>query len=365
MTQQEMIEYIATAVQRQGTQGAIALAPLLSAIVDKIFSDPETGVSPIVVNISEKGTAAGTATTYEITTEQEVINGYIDSVSEEKAKARLFVQDGDVLISFNFLEINGETITGHATASDGIYKLFLSKTAGQSYFLHDEETKGIAAVTEAEIDGYKALFNANYDSTVNRFSVTIGTVSISLSPAQMLLTTEEYNKHCNDGDCTAMWAYSVAEYICCPKWFEGFTAFKLHSAFYKSDKAIFIDLNTDSLNVATLASAFNGCPRLEQITGIMKVTSATPLTDVFKGCETLHSFKISGLSSNIDLSYCKSLTFETIEYLFENSVQPANGTITVTVHADVLNNINNNSTWADVRTLLETKTYINVQGATV
>lgn len=358
-----MKEYISTAVQRQGSQGAIALAPLLSAMVDKMFADPETGVSPIVIEIADKGVKVGTLTTYEIKTGQETINGYIEDAKEEKAKARLFVQDGDALINFNYLEINGDTITGHAVATDGIYKLFLSKTAGMSYFSHDDETKGVASVTEAEVGGYKALFGADYDAANNKFLVNIGTVSVPLTPAQMMLTTEEYNKHCNDGDCTAMWAYSVAEYICCPRWFEGFTAFKLHSAFYKSDKAIFIDLNTDSLNVATYVNAFNGCSRLEQITGVIKVNGAIPSTDAFKGCAILHSFKLNGLSSSLDLSDCKALSFETIDYLIDNAVKPSSGKITVTVHADVLNNINNNTSWADVKTKIESTGWIEFVAA--
>ena len=51
-------------------------------------------------------------------------------------------------------------------------------------------------------------------------------------------------------------------------------------------------------------SAFYGCSRLEQITGILKIASNVPLMDAFKGCAVLHTFKLSGLSSNIDLSDC-------------------------------------------------------------
>lgn len=365
MTQQEMNKYIADMIGNQGSQGAIAISPLLYAMVDKLFADPETGVSPIVVNISDKGVETGTKTRYDITTEQSVIDQYIDEVTEEKAKARVFIQDGDALIGFTYLEINGTTITGESLAPDGLYKLFLSKDAGASYFEHDDEVKSIASVTEAEIDGYKEMFDATYDPINNKFTVQIGTVSVQLTAGQMMLTTEEYNKVSNDADYTAMWAYAVAEYICCPKWFEGFAGFKLHSAFYRSEKTIFIDLNTEELPVANLASTFYGCSRLEQITGIMKIASNVQITDAFKGCSLLHSFKLSGLSSNIDLSDCKSLSFETVEYMIENSVQPGSGTITITVHPDVSNNINNNSSWADVRTLLQQKTYITIKSATV
>ena len=262
------------------------------------------------------------------------------------------------------MEINGTTITGQSIAPDGSYKLYLSKETGTSYFEHDDEVKSIASVTEAEITGYNEMFGATYDPVNNQFTVQIGTVSAQLTPGQMMLTTEEYNKVSNDADYTAMWAYAIAEYICCPPWFEGFAGFKLHSAFYKAEKTIFIDLNAVELSVVTLASAFYGCSRLEQITGILKIASNVPLTDAFKGCAVLHTVKLSGLSSNIDLSDCAQLSVETIEHLIENSIQPGSGTITITVHPDVNNNINNNSSWGNVRALLQEKTYITIQSAT-
>lgn len=238
MTYEEMKKYIADMVKSQGSQGAIEIAPLLYAMADKMFADPETGVVPIVVSIAEVGNKEGTATRYDITTDQQTINEYIDNVTEEKAKARLFIQDGDALIGFTYLEINGTTITGQSIAPDGSYKLYLSKETGTSYFEHDDEVKSIASVTEAEITGYN------------------------------------------------------------------------------------------------------------------------------KGCAVLHTVKLSGLSSNIDLSDCAQLSVETIEHLIENSIQPGSGTITITVHPDVNNNINNNSSWGNVRALLQEKTYITIQSAT-
>lgn len=44
--------------------------------------------------------------------------------------------------------------------------------------------------------------------------------------------------------------------------------------------------------------------------------------------------------------------------------QPGGGTITITVHPDVNNDINNNSSWGDVRALLQEKTYITIKSAT-
>lgn len=360
MTQQEMRKFIVDNVLKQGNEGAINIAPLLSAMVDKMFADPETGVVPIVVSIAEVGSKEGTVTRYDITTDQQTINKYIDDVTEEKAKARLFIHDGDAIIGFTYMEVNGTTITGQSIAPDGSYKLYLSKDTGKSYFEHNDEVKSIASVTEAEITGYNEMFGATYDHVNNKFTVQIGTVSTQLTPGQMMLTTEEYNKVSNDADYTAMWAHSIAEYICCPPWFEGFSGFKFHSAFYRAEKTIFIDLNTVELPVANLTAAFFGCSRLEQITGIIKIASNVPVTDAFKGCLVLHSFKLSGLSSNIDLSDCAQLSSETIGYMIEHSNRSGGGTITITVHPDVNNNINNNSSWGEVRSLLQERTYITI-----
>lgn len=361
MTKEKMMEYAHEIVHKQGTQGAIALAPLLNAIIDKLFADPATGVAPIVVNIEGDGNKQGTTTRYEVTTEQAIIDTYIAEVNEEKASARLFVQDGDVLIAFSYLEITEDTISGSAPAPDGTYKLILSNTPGASYFEHDDEVKSIAPVTEAEIDGYAAMFGAQYDPVSNTFGLQIGTVHINLNPGQMMLTTEEYNKMSNDADYTAMWAYAIAEYICCAPWFEGFAGFKLHSAFYKAEKTIFIDLNRVELPVTTLASAFFGCSRLEQITGTLVVTSATQLTDAFKGCNVLHTVKLSGLASNLDISDCAQLSADSMAFMVEHSTQPGAGSFAITVHPAVKNNIDNNSAWGTVRAVLEEKTYITIQ----
>lgn len=362
MTKDEMMKYAQELVHKQGTQGAIVLAPLLQSIIENLFADPATGVAPIVINIEGDGNKQGTTTRYEVTTEQSLIDTYIAEVNEEKASARLFVQDGDVLIAFPYLEITEDTISGIAPAPDGTYKLILSTTAAMSYFEHDDEVKSIASVTEAEIDGYREMFGAVYNPATNKFGLQIGTVHIDLTPGQMMLTTEEYNKVSNDADYTAMWANAIAEYICCAPWFDGFSAFKLHSAFYNASKTIFIDLNRVELPVANLTSAFSGCSRLEQITGTLVVTKATPLTDAFKGCAVLHTVKISGLSSNLDLADSPQLSPDSMQFIVENAVQPGVGLgISIYVHPTVRNNIFNNSMWTDVLNAIQEKPWISFE----
>lgn len=58
------------------------------------------------------------------------------------------------------------------------------------------------------------------------------------------------------------------------------------------------------------------------------------------------------------------MKYEEIKKLIEHGEQPGGGTITITVHPDVNNDINNNSSWGGVRALLQEKTYITIQSAT-
>lgn len=123
MNRQQMKDFIALNIEQQGDKVAINSSPLMYAIVDKLFADPQTGVSPIVVGISKEGVREGSRTTYEVTTPQDELNVYIDEAQTDKAKTRLFVQDGDALIGFPYLEINGTTISGGAITNDGHYHL--------------------------------------------------------------------------------------------------------------------------------------------------------------------------------------------------------------------------------------------------
>lgn len=180
MNRQQVKDFIALNVEQQGDEGAINLSSLIYAIVDKLFADPQTGVSPIVVGISKEGVRDGSSTTYEIATPQDELNVYIDEAQTDNARTRLFVQDGD------------------AVTNDGHYHLQLSSRAGQSYFVHDETTNGIAQVTESEIKAYKTQFGADYSKAENVFKITVGTTVINMSPADMMLIQEEYNKVSND-----------------------------------------------------------------------------------------------------------------------------------------------------------------------
>ena len=82
MTQKEMQDFVEANVHSQGNEGAINISPLLLAMIDKLFADPGTGSTAMVLEIGQDGEQDGTRTRYELTTQQEVINGYIDEIAE-------------------------------------------------------------------------------------------------------------------------------------------------------------------------------------------------------------------------------------------------------------------------------------------
>ena len=357
MTKEEMLQFVQKNVTLQGNQGAINITPLLFGIIEQLYKEPITGVAPIVVKLCARGEKIGTRTTYEITTPQPLIDAYISSAFEKKELTRLFVEDNGALLGFNLVEIDELSITGKAVLYDGEIGLVLTKDVGRSYFYHDEKIVAIPQTTEGEIEAYKAIFGATYDKVENVYKLVVGATEFALTPGEMLIVNEEYNKTSTDGNYTAMWANSISRYICCAPWFSGFPKFKLHSAFFSSKDTIFIDLNTPVLPVSDLTNAFAGCERLEQISGIIEVDERTILFDTFKGCKTLRVFKMHNLSSNLDLSECPNLAYEVFEELLTYC---ADRPITIYVHANVDYNIKNVQSWADVKGLLAQKANVNI-----
>ena len=356
MNEKEMLDYIHRFVTIQGNQGASELTDLLLAMVEHMFKEPITGVTPIVVNIAEEGVRNKTRTTYEVTTPQERINAFIRSAFENQEKTRLFVEDKGALIGFSHVEIDELTLTGKVETRDGEFCIVLTKRPGESYFYHEEEITAIPQVTQGEVEAYNMLFGATYNKTDNQYKVLIGATEFSLTPAEMIIVNEEYNKTSTDGNYTAMWANSISRFICCSNWFQGFHAFNLHSAFAYSKKLEFVDLHTEVLPVSNLTGAFNGCSRLEQISGIMEMSDGALLTDAFKGCNTLRVFKMHSLSSNLDLSDCPMLAYEVFEELITYSTM---ADIKIYVHPTVDSNIKGNPLWAGVKDALNRK--VNVQ----
>lgn len=352
-----MLDFINKNVTQQGSQSGMNLTPLFLGIVEQIFKDPVTGVAPIVVNISEVGEKVDTRTTYKVTTPQLMLDTFINSANETQAKTRLFVEDKGALIGFNFVEIDELTLTGKVVFNDGEFGVVLSKTPNQSYFYHEEKITAIPAVTQGEIDAYKLIFGTSYDKVENVYKLVVGATEFSLTPAEMIIVNEEYNKTATDGNYTALWANSISKYICCAPWFDGYQKFNLHSAFYNCKAAIIIDLNKERLYVSDLTNAFSGCGRLEQVSGILEVDSQTRLDGIFAGCTTLRVFKMHGLASNLDLSDCPMLAYEVFEDMINYSSMQR---ITITVHQAVKENIDTNPVWADVKNAIARKPNVQV-----
>lgn len=356
-SKKDFLNYIERFITQQGNEGAMKISPLLIAMVERLFADPLRGGSPIVVNIGKQGKVEGTRTTYEITTPQTQISSYIDYANEERERSRVFIHDGSALLGFPYLEFDGNSISGRVEVNDGECGLYLSKISGNSYFYHEDTTAAIPEVTNAAIQTYKDVFGATYDKVNNKFMILFGATEFRLSPSEMMIVHAEFNKVSTSGDYTAMWANTTAKMVHVAPWYDGFNEFNLHAAFANSKNLIIVDLATENLKVNDINLAFSGCDRLEQVAGVMRVSNGTSLSLAFKGCRVLHTFKINGLNSNIDLSDCPMLSKETVEYLVENSGAKD---FTIMLHTGVRNSINNDNIWADVKELIKSKSNITI-----
>lgn len=355
--EKEMLDYIERFITQQGNEGAMKISPLLIAMVERLFAEPVTGVSPIVVNIDKQGKVEGTRTTYEVSTPQTQISSYIDYANEERERSRVFIHDGSALLGFPYLEFDENSISGRVEVNDGECGLYLSKISGNSYFYHEDTTAAIPEVTNAAIQTYKDVFGAIYDRVNNKFMILFGATEFRLSPSEMMIVHAEFNKVSTSGDYTAMWANTIAKMVHVAPWYDGFSEFNLHAAFANAKNLIIVDLATEDLKVNDINLAFSGCERLEQVAGVMSVDEGTSLSLAFKGCKVLNTFKIKGLNSNIDLSDCPMLSRETVEYLVKNSgAKP----FTIMLHSEVRNNVNNDNLWADVKELIKSKSNITI-----
>lgn len=88
-----------------------------------------------------------------------------------------------------------------------------------------------------------------------------------------------------------------------------------------------------NVKVYNAVSAFQSCEQLQMIVGFIDVSPITDpaaLENIFYGCEKLTSFRLLGLSCNIDLSYCESMNEATLSHLIDDAVaQPDGFTVTL------------------------------------
>lgn len=356
MTIQEIKEYIDTKVNKQGSACSKTLGPLLNAIIDKVTSNDNL-VDIVPVHIEKEAIQTETnSTMYNVINEQHEINSIIDTVNENNHNARIVVYDNYLTILFSLIEYTKDSVTAITPAHDGYFYLHLSAEENSSYLNHYSFIEAISPVTEAEIEVYSKLFNATYDKQVNKFKVLVGNTLYNLSPADMLLADQEYDKVANTTNYTAMWANSKSKYIKCHEWFTGFsTDIDLHSAFYGCKETEAIDLNVDSeLAVSNLTNAFANCENLQEITGIIALPeTGYSVFGAFNKCIKLQSVKIKNLGLDISFLHSPQITAESIKYIVDNS--KSNAAFTITLNTVTLEKYNSSQDWVAVKSAVDSK----------
>lgn len=361
MTLQETYYYTEQQVQKQGSASSKVLAPLLKSMLEYIGKNDEGLIETNPVTIENQASETGdTFSIYKVSNTQSEIDSIIKLVNNNSQKARVIALDNGLTILFVFTEFTNESVTAIAPAHDGYYYLHLNSQADGSYLTHYAFTEAIAPVTECEIEVYKKRFNADYDKTTNKFSVVVGSTVYNLSPADMIMADQEYDKMANTVNYTAMWANSKAKYIKCHEWFSGFsTDIDLHSAFFGA-MAEAIDLNVDDeLVVSNLTNAFANCSELQEITGILKVPdTGYSVFGVFNKCVKLHSVKIKNLGLDISFTHSPYISAETILYIVENA--KTNTAFTITLNPTALEKYNGSQDWVGVKSAVEANGKIKV-----
>ncbi len=355
MTTEELKKYIDNNVFKQGSASAKILAPLLNAITDKLneSNDGLVETSPILIEKEAVQTETN-STMYNVTNEQQEINSVIRIVNENNHNARIVVSDNKLTILFSIIEYANDSVTAITPAHDGYYYLHLSTENNSSYLNHYSFIEAISPVTEAEIEVYSKLFNATYDKQSNKFQVLVGSTLYKLSPADMLLADQEYDKVANTTNYTAMWANSKSKYIKCHEWFNGFsTDIDLHSTFYGCKETEAIDLNVDDeLVVSNLTNAFANCESLQEVTGIIALPeSGYSVFGAFNKCIKLHSIKLKNLGLDVSFMHSPQITAESIKYIIDNA--KPNTAFTITLNPTVLEKYNSSQDWAYVRSSVE------------
>lgn len=86
----------------------------------------------------------------------------------------------------------------------------------------------------------------------------------------------------------------------------------------------------------SIKSMFYYCSSLKEISGILdlyNITAERTVSGAFSGCTKLESVKIKRLNISISFSFCKNLSFTSLQFMVTNAANSA--AITITVHPDV------------------------------
>ena len=161
----QMRKYVDLEIFKQGSASAKVLAPLFTAIIDKLASTSvdDGQVSTVAITIGEPAKTGNNlpSNSYKVTNTQADINQVIDAANANHDLTHVAVLDNNLAIIFNFLEYSSTELTAMATVRDGEYYLHLSKDAGGSYLNWTRTSAMVAPVTQSEIEVYKKLFNAD------------------------------------------------------------------------------------------------------------------------------------------------------------------------------------------------------------
>lgn len=186
MTKAELTKQINNDVQKQGSEGATVLAPILHQLADKAYEGGGGG-NVYVVEISTSGTPEGNGVRYEVTTPQAEINKIIDAVNADLTNTTIVVEEPNLIIKFTKYEVSDDTVTARAAGADGIpssYALNLSKTADASYMDYQQDT---IELTQADINYIETCCTGfKYDAEKQMFDT-----GVTLSDGKYYITPQE------------------------------------------------------------------------------------------------------------------------------------------------------------------------------
>lgn len=356
MEKEELKKRINEDVRMQGNEGAIALAPILDEIVDKTLGDGD-GNDFVLHAINAQ--SADNAIHYEISDSDADIKKILDKAREDFTKIKISVKYYDEVLIFTEFEQSGDSLQGKLQGENYFYTLFLSEDMHANQMVAHYVDNTISFSSNVIIQLGTMLSNFIGYSRQFRFTY-VNLLTYYLDLDDMPLVLFEYAKISNNGNYSNFYRNSKSKMII-PQILYGATEYDFSYSFVNTNAEI-IDFKRD-ITCAKIISAFSTSRKLKYIMGTINLTSDAQVDNAFQGCNELLYFNISGLNKNLYLGESSKLLPETMLYLIDTSVQPTDvESFTITVHKDVLNNINNDSNWSSVKNALAEKTYIKIVG---
>lgn len=359
MKKEELKKRINEDVRMQGNEGAIALAPILDEIVDKM-PDDDGNKTDFVLHANLKTREDNDRLYYDFIEQNEYINTILASAELDITKISISVIWNGALIKITQLVYSNNRLEGLAQDQAYSYSIKLAdiKDTTSTFVVFFENTS-IAYSSRAVIDLGKAYICKNYDGRFRRFIFKYTDITeLELGLEEMPFTLFEYAKVSNNGDFSQFYMNSQARMIV-PKILSNASDNVFRQSF-RAAKAEVIDFK-NHVYVKNLMQAFATCKNLKYIIGTIELDSDAELEQAFQGCSNLLYFNMSGLNKDLYIGDSPKLLPETMQYLIDSSSQPTKSeSFTITVHNDVLGKINNDNNWLSVKNSLTKKTYIKI-----